>query len=258
VNGVGAWLLNSGIGADLAIVPGGTGNNVALVLGIPRDRRQTLELALHGEERRRIDAIRYRSPAEAGSPGGRVSSRFIIQSGAWGYPAEIAGRYAALRRGRIFRRLAYPLAGRIYRLLALAGLLREKRRQRRGEAGLLLQAKLPGEAIEAEVLAVFVGNDPTLGGGFHPCPRASLDDGLLDLCIVRSKGGTPLLSLLQSVGRGDHLALERDVEYRQTPGPIEMSFSRPTPFLADGDIWLSSAGYVVEMVPAALPVVVGR
>jgi diacylglycerol kinase (ATP) len=107
------------------------------------------------------------------------------------------------------------------------------------------------------VLAVFVGNDPTLGGGFHPCPRASLDDGLLDLCIVRSSGGTPLLPLLQSVGRGDHLALARDVEYRQTRGPIAISFSRPTPFLADGDIWLSSTAYVVEVVPGALPVVVG-
>jgi diacylglycerol kinase (ATP) len=258
VNGVGAWLLDSGLPADLAIVPGGTGNNVALALGIPSDRRQMLEIALRGERKRRIDALRYRSLEVEAMPGANGSSRFIIQSGAWGYPAEIAGRYAALRRGRFFRTVAYPLGGRIYRLLALAGLLREKKRQRRGEEGLLLQARLPEGRIEADVLAVFVGNDPTLGGGFHPCPRASLEDGLLDLCVVRAGSGAPLLSLLRSVGRGEHLALTRAVEYRQTRGPLELSFNRSTPFLADGDIWLCSSSYVVEVVPAALPVVVGR
>src|SRR6266545_2249579 len=101
VNGVGAWLLNSGLAADLAIVPGGTGNNLAAGLGIPRDRAQTMEIAVRGGRKRRIDALRYRPREDPALPGGDLPSRFIIQAGAWGFPAEIAGRYAALRTGAL-------------------------------------------------------------------------------------------------------------------------------------------------------------
>jgi len=36
----------------------------------------------------------------------------------------------------------------------------------------------------ADALIVAVTNGPTYGGGFHICPGAVCDDGLLDVCVI--------------------------------------------------------------------------
>ena len=45
VNGAAQWLHDRGGSCPLAIVPAGTGNNLARGLGIPRDIRPALDLA---------------------------------------------------------------------------------------------------------------------------------------------------------------------------------------------------------------------
>jgi diacylglycerol kinase (ATP) len=248
------WLERRSFRSPIAIVPAGTGNNLARGLGIPLEPGAALELALAGRRLRAVDAIRYSTPGGGGS-GGRP--RLFIQTAALGFPADIAGRYDRWRRQRLFRLVARPLGPYVYRWLALSGLLAAKRRERRGERLLRLRAALPGETIDETVLAVFLGNEKSLGGNFHPCPRAEVDDGKLDLCLVRAGTGASYLDTFRRVVRGEHLELARTVLYRQSAGPLELELSEPAALLADGDLWVESARFRFEVLPRRVEVVVG-
>jgi len=259
VGSVAEWLLSTAAGdgepAALGIVPCGTGNNLARALGIPFDVAPAVERAALGEVRRRIDAVRYEPVGAPGTGGARV----FVQSAQLGFPAEINDRFHRLRRHPVARLAIHPLGRLAYQVLALAGIARRRLREHRGsmEGRLIFRAELPGETVETEVLAVFFGNDRTLGGGFIPCPRASLDDGLLDICWVRGGTRSSYLRLFRAVTRGAHLARTDVVEYRQTPGPVEVRLSESAPFLADGDIRTSAPGYRIELLPAAISVAAG-
>ncbi|MBI4604844.1 MAG: hypothetical protein HY721_23015 [Planctomycetes bacterium] len=250
INAAATWLLERGLDCPIAVVPAGTGNNLARGLGLPLDAADALELAFAGGRTRPLDAIAYQARGE-----GR--RRIAIQTAALGFPAEIAGRYDALRRHRLFRFLCVPAGPYIYRILAFLGLAAQKRRERRGDGLLGVRCSLPGEVLEESVFAIFIGNERSLGGNFHPCPRAEVDDGALDLCLIRAGTGARYLELFRSIIRGEHLSLERTVVYRQTRGPVEIELSQPCRFLADGDLWVQDQGFRLEVLPRRFRVIAG-
>jgi diacylglycerol kinase (ATP) len=249
INAVASSLERSGASCPLAVIPAGTGNNLARGLGLPLETRAAVRLAVAGSSLRAIDGIAY----EAADGGER---RLIVQTSALGFPAEIAAQYDRLRRHRLFRLAARPTGPYVYRLLALLGLVAQKRRERRGEPPLVVSLKLPGEHLEESVFAVFIGNERSLGGNFHPCPKAVPDDGQLDICMIRAGTGEAYLRVFRRVARGAHLDLERTVVYRQTPGPVEIDLSSPLPLLADGDLWVRSDRYRLEVLPRRFRIVV--
>lgn len=249
-NAVLSWLAERGWDRPLGLVPAGTGNNLAAGLGVPPSTKEALELALLGRKTRALDVFAYRAGFES-------KVRYIVQTSALGFPAAMAGWYAAIRGRAILRALARPLGSAVYRAIGLCGLVREKVRDLRPAQVLRASIELPDERLEEEVSAVFLGNERSLGGEFLPCPRASVDDGLADICLVRAKSGVPYLRLFRRISRGEHLSLDRAVVYRQTPGPIRIQLSSPSPFLVDGDLWTRSDRYEIEVRPSKFRIVCG-
>jgi len=239
VNAAAQWIHERGHDCPIAIVPAGTGNNLAKGLGIPLAAGPALRQALEGGEARKVDGILYQA--------GDGSQRVLVQTAALGFPAEIAARYDRLRRSLLCRGLFRPTGPYVYRWLALAGLSAQKRRERRGEDFLEVQCVLPEETLEERVIAIFIGNERSLGGEFQPCPKARIDDGLMDLCFVRAGTGESYLRLFRSVMRGEHLAFERTVVYRQTRGPVEIRLSQSRELLADGDLWVRDQRFRLEI-----------
>ncbi len=60
----------------------------------------------------------------------------------------------------------------------------------------LLRLEYDGTVIEERLPQVSVMNGTRLGGAFKMAPRALMDDGLLDLCIVRDMGRLRILYLI--------------------------------------------------------------
>jgi diacylglycerol kinase family enzyme len=87
-------------------------------------------------------------------------------------------------------------------------------------------------AFQATMLAT-VANAPAYGGGMKIAPKARLDDGQLDLCVVRAMDVFKLFCLFPTVYFGRHLGFS-EVEYSQTPAVrIETEF--PVDVYADGE-----------------------
>jgi diacylglycerol kinase family enzyme len=80
---------------------------------------------------------------------------------------------------------------------------------------------------------VSVANAPAYGGGMKIAPHAKLDDGKLDLCVVRGMNPFKLFCLFPTVYVGRHLGF-REVEYEQTDC-VRVETEVPLDVYADGD-----------------------
>ena len=78
-----------------------------------------------------------------------------------------------------------------------------------------------------------VANAPAYGGGMKIAPNARLDDGKLDVCVVRGMNPFKLFCLFPTVYFGRHLAFE-EVEYEQTDC-VRIETELPLDVYADGE-----------------------
>jgi diacylglycerol kinase family enzyme len=88
-------------------------------------------------------------------------------------------------------------------------------------------------AFKPTVLAA-VANAPTYGGGMKIAPRAELDDGKLDICVVRAMDVLKLFCLFPTVYFGRHLGF-RGIEYEQSAG-VRVETEHPLDVYADGEL----------------------
>src|SRR6202030_4850420 len=74
---------------------------------------------------------------------------------------------------------------------------------------------------------------PAYGDGIKIAPRARLDDGKLDICVVRDMGKLRLLRRFPSVYSGSHLGIS-EVKYFQTE-VVRIETATPGDVSADGE-----------------------
>jgi diacylglycerol kinase (ATP) len=82
-------------------------------------------------------------------------------------------------------------------------------------------------------LLTALANTPTFGGGMKIAPRARLDDGKLDICIVDNVSKRKLLSLFPTIYFGRHLSIT-EVDYFQADG-LRLQSDAPVDVYADGE-----------------------
>lgn len=168
----------------LAIVPLGTGNDLASSIGVPAEIPEAMALAVSGVARE----------MDVGTVGGRC----FLNASAGGIGAE-ATEEAPARVKRALGVLAYAITG--------ARKFVELRPSRaRFTAG--------GVLHDGPFLLFAVGNSDRTGGGNLLTPRARLDDGLLDVCVVKEMTRMEFARLLPELRAGRHLE-HPAVLYRQ-------------------------------------------
>ena len=83
-------------------------------------------------------------------------------------------------------------------------------------------------------------------------PRAKMDDGQLDICLIREMPKLKLLSVFPSVYFGKHLAL-REVEYFSA-SCARIETDRPLDVYADGE-YVCRSPVDIGVAPSALRVI---
>jgi len=106
--------------------------------------------------------------------------------------------------------------------------------------------------LRPTVLAAFA-NATAYGGGMKIAPRARLDDGMLDLCVVTDVNKFKLFCLFPTVYFGRHLSIP-EVEYSQVER-IRIETETPLDVYADGE-YVCRTPIEVSVARAALQVIV--
>jgi diacylglycerol kinase (ATP) len=104
-----------------------------------------------------------------------------------------------------------------------------------------------------EVIFAVVGNNVSYGGGINLTPRAKLDDGLLDVCIVPYMGKLEFLRWVPSAYRGEHLRHPRIIYFQARK--VSLSTTSRLELFGDGE-FMQELPATIEIVPRALPVIV--
>ncbi len=207
----------------LGIIPGGRGNDLARVLGIPTAVGDAVAV-LAADARRRIDV-------------GEIDGRSFLCIASCGFDSD-ANRIAN-ETGWLKGRLVYAYA-------ALRALVAWKPAR--------FTLTLDGERRELRGYGVAAANSRAYGGGMFVAPEAELDDGLLDVVTMRETGKLRFLTKpLPRVFDGTHVALpEVDVA---RAAEVRIEADRPFEVYADGD-HLADLPVTVRVRPAALSVIV--
>jgi lipid kinase YegS len=176
----------NGTDTPLGIIPLGTANDFARQVGIPSDPAEAMALVL-GRPPVRIDTL-------------ALNGRRFVNVSTAGLGAE-----ATAETPKEAKRALGTLAYAITAMRKLTQL--EPHRAR--FAG-------PGFEHRCPFLLFAVGNGRETGGGTALTPRASLTDGLLDVCIVEEMPRGEFTRLLLKLKRGEHLE-HPGVIYAQLP-----------------------------------------
>ncbi len=110
-----------------------------------------------------------------------------------------------------------------------------------------------GREIRRSAFFIAVGNAPSYGGGMKVTPRATLDDGLLDVCVVNKINKFKLLCWVPTIFFGKHLRLKQ-VEYFQAR-QIGIEAERKLDIYADGD-YAGQTPVQIGLIPRGLRVIV--
>lgn len=101
------------------------------------------------------------------------------------------------------------------------------------------------------MLAAFA-NTPLYGGGMKIAPRAKMDDGMLDICIVAAVDPFKFFCLFPTVYSGRHLKV-REVQYFQS-ATVRVETEHPLDVYADGE-FVCRTPVEISVQPAALKVI---
>ena len=102
-------------------------------------------------------------------------------------------------------------------------------------------------------LIAVIANTPLYGGGMKVAPRAQMDDGLLDVCVVAGMDPFRLFCMFPTVYAGRHLSI-KEVEYFQAAA-VRVETEYPMDVYADGE-YVCRTPVEVSVQRGALKVIV--
>lgn len=208
----------------MAVIPGGTGNDFARGIGLPKDMVTAARLLLDGAQRRRVDV-------------GKVNDRYYGTISGVGFDAEVAAEV---------NRWPKWVAGTV---VYTAGILKKLITYRCAPARITID----GEVLDLSMFLLAAANTSWYAGGMYMAPPARPDDGRLEVIIARDFTKVETLQVLPRVFSGGHLAHPK-VSHR--PGEeIRVESEIPLAIHADGET-VGRVPAVFRVQPQALEVLV--
>ena len=141
----------------LGIIPMGSGDDFAQALRIPRDVRAACEVVLGGVVRE----------VDVATANGR---RYLGVAGL-GFDSQVAKYANSVQR----------LKGTLVYLYSILRVLPQFKPHH-------VRVRVDDVERQEEIMFAVVGNSPRYGAGIYIVPTAEVDDGILDLCMVRRSG----------------------------------------------------------------------
>jgi YegS/Rv2252/BmrU family lipid kinase len=208
--------------SPLAVLPGGRGNDLARVLGIPTEPEAAARVAHEGVPRPidvpNVDGASYVGIASCGfdSDANRIANEAKLVRG------NLVYLYAALRALASWKPATFEVT-------------------------------VDGTAHTVSGFSVLVANSKAYGGGMYVVPHAELDDGRLDVMLSSEGSKRHFLASLPKLFTGSHVDDPR-IEFVRGED-VEVSADRPFVVYADGDP-IGELPVRIRVAPRALQVLV--
>jgi YegS/Rv2252/BmrU family lipid kinase len=197
----------AGTDAVFGIVPAGRGNDFARQLGVPSDPHELAKLLLEGEPRP-VDAIDANGTAVLGS----------VYAGVDAVANDNANRTRLLRGSAAY----------------YFGALRAIVSWRAADYVITVD----GETRERQGYTVVAANSGYYGFGKHIAPDARVDDGLLDVILIRTAPKRLFFAVMRELEDGTHVRRPEVEVMRGAEVRIELAGppGRTLPYGADGEL----------------------
>lgn len=236
-------VLNGIIGYDHAavgVLPLGTGND--FVRNFPEAGDfSNIEAQLRGEVVE-VDAIKYEGVLD-----GKFETRYCANMFNIGFDCNVVDLTARLKE--------YPLIkGSFAYLMAVMSVLVKKK-------GANLKIELDGETVhDGSLLLNAIANGSYCGGGVKSAPKASLNDGLMDINIIYDVSRLDFLRKFPAYSKGTHMELpdiDRILAFKQCREAVITPLDGSMRLCTDGEI--VDAGEIhIEVVPNAANIILPK
>jgi diacylglycerol kinase (ATP) len=215
-------ILRSATPCQLAVVPAGTGNDLAKTLGVDRyGPEQIADLVLRGDATQ-IDV-------------GFADGHYFLNSCGFGFDASVLEASGKVR---------FLTGDAVYVYSALKQLF-----SYRG-----VDVSRNGRVNDGRMLMATVSNGRFLGGVFKIAPHASVLDGRLDACFISDSSVIERVKLFAGALSGSHLGM-RSVEAASVQR-LALTFASNPLMEMDGELRRASSATVeLRCVPRALSVI---
>ncbi|MFG3658598.1 YegS/Rv2252/BmrU family lipid kinase [Streptomyces sp. NPDC047706] len=204
--GIGGAL--SGTGAVFGVIPAGRGNDFARALGLPGDPDALARILLDGVPQA-VDTIEVSSA---------VHDRTVVLGSVYAGVDALANRHA--NRSRLLRGTASYYAGALRAISTW-----------RPAA---YRVTVDGEEHTYTGYTAVAANSGYYGFARHIAPGARLDDGLLDVVLIRDAPRRLFFALMKELDTGAHIHRPQVQVLRGKE--IRIEADRPVPYGADGEV----------------------
>jgi diacylglycerol kinase (ATP) len=218
----------AGTGAELAIIPRGSGGDFCRTFRIPRSVEDAARVALDGATRI-VDLGR----AEYRSWAGGLETAYFANIASAGMSGAVAQRTNATTKA---------FGGRVSYLWATLAVFSRWRNTD-------VRVSVGDEVRGGRMYDVIVANARYFGGGMMICPDARVDDGLFDVLLIGDVTKADLVRTLPKIYRGTHLPHPKAELLRGAVVSVESA--APLPVELDGE-QPGTTPVRFEVVPQAL------
>jgi YegS/Rv2252/BmrU family lipid kinase len=213
----------AGTSIPVGIIPMGSGNGLAMGAGIPMNTRAAIERIVTGNP----------TPTD----GIRINNQFCCMLCGLGLDAQVAHDFANEKKRGLLRYIKLTTRhfwkGTSYPMIIT----------------------INGETIEADVLFISIANSNQFGNRITIAPKALLNDGKMDVVIVKKQMAlTAAWQLLRQIISGQvmpgKVAHDKKVYYFQTDH-LEIHNPGNAPFHIDGEPLPTNTQFTVDIIPNA-------
>lgn len=195
--------------SSLAVIPSGSGNDFfkSIYEFSKQDKLESiLKRTIEGKEKF-IDL-------------GEINGRYFINIASVGFDAEVA--YSSIK----LKRFPFINGTIAYIMGILITLLKYKSYD--------LSIEIDDKKYELNSLLVAVANGKYYGGGINVTPKAKLDDGRLEVCMIERVGRFKILRLFPKVIKGEHESI-KEVSFKSGK-KVSVICKKTMAFNIDGEI----------------------